>query len=206
LIAFGLPPLRLEIADGDIAAQQTDAVVNAANNAFWMGSGVAGALKARGGQAIETEAMAQGPVEPGGKSDVRRAPAARYAFTPPRDGTRGRRRAHRPGDAQQPRSGETQGIRPIAFPALAPVSAIRDRRVSPGDDRRFGARDRGQPAAPHPPGALRLLPITRSWKSPATTRPRSTAAGLPGVRVKLMNTKTPRHEDMQKKKLLVFFV
>ena len=30
-----------------------------------MGAGVAGALKARGGQAIEAEAMAQGPVEPG---------------------------------------------------------------------------------------------------------------------------------------------
>jgi O-acetyl-ADP-ribose deacetylase (regulator of RNase III) len=30
-----------------------------------MGSGVAGALKARGGQGIEAEAMAQGPVEPG---------------------------------------------------------------------------------------------------------------------------------------------
>jgi len=65
LIAFELPPLVLEIADGDIAAQHTDAVVNAANNEFWMGSGVAGALKARGGQTIEAEAMAQGPVEPG---------------------------------------------------------------------------------------------------------------------------------------------
>jgi O-acetyl-ADP-ribose deacetylase len=65
MIAFRVPPLTLEIADGDIAAQRTDAVVNAANNAFWMGSGVAGALKARGGQTIETEAMAQGPVEPG---------------------------------------------------------------------------------------------------------------------------------------------
>lgn len=65
MIAFRLPPLTFEIADGDIAAQTTDAVVNAANNAFWMGSGVAGALKARGGQTIETEAMAQGPVEPG---------------------------------------------------------------------------------------------------------------------------------------------
>ena len=65
MIAFSLPPLILEIADGDIAAQQTDAVVNAANNACWMGSGVAGALKARGGRSIEDEAMAQGPVEPG---------------------------------------------------------------------------------------------------------------------------------------------
>jgi O-acetyl-ADP-ribose deacetylase (regulator of RNase III) len=66
LIAFRIPPLILEIADGDIAAETTDAIVNAANNAFWMGAGVAGALKVRGGAAIEAEAMAQGPVEPGG--------------------------------------------------------------------------------------------------------------------------------------------
>jgi O-acetyl-ADP-ribose deacetylase (regulator of RNase III) len=65
LIAFSLPPVTLEIADGDIAAQDTDAIVNAANNAFWMGAGVAGALKSRGGASIEAEAMAQGPVEPG---------------------------------------------------------------------------------------------------------------------------------------------
>jgi O-acetyl-ADP-ribose deacetylase (regulator of RNase III) len=60
-----LPPPAIEIVEGDIAAQDTDAIVNAANNAFWMGSGVAGAIKARGGQTIEDEAMAQGPVEPG---------------------------------------------------------------------------------------------------------------------------------------------
>jgi len=65
MISFLLPPLSLEIADGDLTAENTDAVVNAANNAFWMGSGVAGALKAAGGAAIEAEAMAQGPVEPG---------------------------------------------------------------------------------------------------------------------------------------------
>jgi O-acetyl-ADP-ribose deacetylase len=65
VIAFAVPPARLEIADGDIAAQAVDAVVNAANTRFWMGAGVAGALKARGGAAIEAEAMAQGPVEPG---------------------------------------------------------------------------------------------------------------------------------------------
>jgi O-acetyl-ADP-ribose deacetylase (regulator of RNase III) len=65
LLAFALPSVTVEIADGDIAAQDTDAVVNAANNAFWMGAGVAGALKARGGASIEAEAMAQGPVEPG---------------------------------------------------------------------------------------------------------------------------------------------
>ena len=65
MIAFSLSSLTIEIADGDIAAQDVDAVVNAANNQFWMGAGVAGALKARGGTTIESEAMAQGPVEPG---------------------------------------------------------------------------------------------------------------------------------------------
>jgi len=65
LSAFPLPPLTLEIVGGDITAEATDAIVNAANNRFWMGAGVAGAIKRRGGQEIEIEAMAQGPVEPG---------------------------------------------------------------------------------------------------------------------------------------------
>ena len=63
--AYSIPPLTVEIVDDDIAAQTTDAIVNAANNVFWMGSGVAGAIKSRGGRRIEEEAMAQGPVEPG---------------------------------------------------------------------------------------------------------------------------------------------
>jgi O-acetyl-ADP-ribose deacetylase (regulator of RNase III) len=65
MLRFEIPPLTVEIVDGDIAAQDLDAVVNAANNHFWMGGGVAGALKARGGTLIETEAMAQGPAAPG---------------------------------------------------------------------------------------------------------------------------------------------
>jgi O-acetyl-ADP-ribose deacetylase (regulator of RNase III) len=65
VIAFGAPPLTLEILEGDLAAQEADAVVNAANSHFWMGAGVAGALKARGGPEIEAEAVALGPVEPG---------------------------------------------------------------------------------------------------------------------------------------------
>lgn len=57
--------MEVEIVEGDISAQDVDAVVNAANNHFWMGSGVAGAIKARGGPDIERAAMAQGPVDPG---------------------------------------------------------------------------------------------------------------------------------------------
>ena len=65
MIAFTAPPLVIEVVDGDISAQHVDAVVNAANNHFWMGAGVAGAIKARGGPEIEAEAMALGPVAVG---------------------------------------------------------------------------------------------------------------------------------------------
>jgi len=57
--------LQLTVVLGDITEQTTDAVVNAANNHLWMGSGVAGAIKAKGGEEIEREAMKLGPVEPG---------------------------------------------------------------------------------------------------------------------------------------------
>ena len=50
---------------GNIVEVVADAIVNAANAELWMGSGVAGAIKARGGQAIEDEAVRQGPIERG---------------------------------------------------------------------------------------------------------------------------------------------
>ena len=57
--------VRISITKGDITEVETDAVVNAANNHFWMGGGVAGALKRAGGGNIETEAMSRGPVPVG---------------------------------------------------------------------------------------------------------------------------------------------
>jgi O-acetyl-ADP-ribose deacetylase (regulator of RNase III) len=53
------------VTAGDLTLVQADAVVNAANNHLWMGGGVAGAIKRRGGEEIEREAMKQGPVQPG---------------------------------------------------------------------------------------------------------------------------------------------
>jgi len=50
---------------GDITDLAIDAIVNAANSDLWMGSGVAGAIKARGGKEIEREAISQGPIQPG---------------------------------------------------------------------------------------------------------------------------------------------
>jgi O-acetyl-ADP-ribose deacetylase (regulator of RNase III) len=54
--------VELEVREGDIAAVEADGIANAANDALWMGAGVAGALKRAGGDEIEREAMALGPI------------------------------------------------------------------------------------------------------------------------------------------------
>ena len=55
----------LAIERGDITDAEVDAVVNAANSELWMGAGVAGSLKRKGGVVIEEEALRQGPIEIG---------------------------------------------------------------------------------------------------------------------------------------------
>lgn len=59
-----MPPI-VEVVRGDIVVADTEAIVNAANNNFWMGAGVAGAIKNAGGNVIEEEAIGKGPVMPG---------------------------------------------------------------------------------------------------------------------------------------------
>jgi O-acetyl-ADP-ribose deacetylase (regulator of RNase III) len=53
------------IERGDITDWEVDAIVNAANSHLWMGAGVAGAIKRKGGVIIEEEAVRQGPIEVG---------------------------------------------------------------------------------------------------------------------------------------------
>jgi O-acetyl-ADP-ribose deacetylase (regulator of RNase III) len=60
-----MPELSLELVEGDITALDVDAIANAANNALWMGAGVAGAIKRAGGEEIEREAVAKAPIEVG---------------------------------------------------------------------------------------------------------------------------------------------
>ena len=54
--------LELEVVEGDIAALALNAIANAANDRLWMGAGVAGAIKKAGGEEIEREAVAKGPI------------------------------------------------------------------------------------------------------------------------------------------------
>src|ERR671924_96926 len=53
------------VVEGDIAALDVDAIANAANNQLWMGAGVAGAIKRAGGDEIERDAVAKGPISLG---------------------------------------------------------------------------------------------------------------------------------------------
>ena len=57
-----LKHLVIELMHGDITSSTADILVNAANNELWMGAGVAGAIKAKGGIDIEKEAVAKGPI------------------------------------------------------------------------------------------------------------------------------------------------
>ncbi len=57
--------MELEVVEGNIAELEVDAIANAANNHLWMGAGVAGAIKGAGGEEIEREAVAKGPIEIG---------------------------------------------------------------------------------------------------------------------------------------------
>jgi O-acetyl-ADP-ribose deacetylase (regulator of RNase III) len=53
---------RITIVEGDITAQQVDAVVNAANTRLVLGAGVAGAIREKGGPSIQAECDAIGGI------------------------------------------------------------------------------------------------------------------------------------------------
>lgn len=62
---FPIDKNSIEVVQGDITTEATDTIVNAANNHLWMGGGVAGAIKRAGGEEIEREAIALGPIDVG---------------------------------------------------------------------------------------------------------------------------------------------
>ncbi|MEW6081522.1 MAG: macro domain-containing protein [Bacillota bacterium] len=62
---FRSGPLEIQVGVGDLTEADVDAIVNAANNHLWMGGGVAGAIKRKGGTEIEREAVSKGPIAVG---------------------------------------------------------------------------------------------------------------------------------------------
>src|SRR5215510_4204887 len=58
--------MRIEIRQGDITDQpDIDAIVNAANTDLVLGSGVAGAIRRKGGDIIDEEGQRQAPIRLG---------------------------------------------------------------------------------------------------------------------------------------------
>lgn len=57
----GYGPAEVRLWRGDITELGVDAIVNAANNQGWLGSGVAGAIRRVAGDEVEREAVAQAP-------------------------------------------------------------------------------------------------------------------------------------------------
>ena len=55
----------LELVQGDITEQETDAIVNAANAQLVLGGGVAGAIRRKGGPAIQEHCNRVGPISVG---------------------------------------------------------------------------------------------------------------------------------------------
>ncbi|MCE4599052.1 MAG: macro domain-containing protein [Desulfurococcales archaeon] len=63
MICFNIPHDRiLVVIEGDITELKVDAIVNPANSLMLMGGGVAGAIKRKGGEVIEREAVRSAPV------------------------------------------------------------------------------------------------------------------------------------------------
>lgn len=57
--------IRIGLREGDITLEEVDAIVNAANSDLVLGSGVAGAIRTRGGPSIAEACAAHGPIAVG---------------------------------------------------------------------------------------------------------------------------------------------
>ncbi len=126
--------MKIEIRQGDITNQpDIDAIVNAANTELWLGSGVAGAISARGGPEIEREAVAKGPIRLGEavetiagnlpNSYVIHAAAMGYRDedrdVPKREGSQSSAEIIRLATTNSLKIADRLGCGSIAFPALA---------------------------------------------------------------------------------------
>lgn len=126
--------MTIEIRQGDISDQpDVEAIVNAANTDLAMGSGVAGAIRRRGGEEIDREARAKGPIPLGGAATtgagrlpnkwVIHAAAMGYRpedeKVPKRAGSLSSAAIIRDATVNSLKRAEEAGARSIAFPALA---------------------------------------------------------------------------------------
>lgn len=112
---------KVELLQGDLTERDTDAIVNAANNDLQLGGGVAGAIRRKGGNEIQRECDAIGPVPVGGAAITTGGRLkARYVIHAASMELGGRTTAHslRSSTAHSLRIAAQRNLKTIAFPAV----------------------------------------------------------------------------------------
>lgn len=116
-----IPLDRIEIVQGDLTEIGADAIVNAANNDLQLGGGVAGAIRRKGGPAIQAECDAIGTIPLGGAAITSGGKLkARYVIHAASMELGGRTSAAslRSSTAHALRIAAQKGLKSIAFPAV----------------------------------------------------------------------------------------
>ncbi len=112
----------LELVEGDITEQDVDAIVNAANAALVLGAGVAGAIRRKGGPAIQEECNRIGSCPVGGAVITTGGNLkARYVIhaVGPRMGEGNEDDKLRRATLSSLELADRQGVLSIAFPAIS---------------------------------------------------------------------------------------
>ena len=112
---------KILLLQGDLTEMDVDAIVNAANNDLQLGGGVAGAIRRKGGEAIQRKCDAIGSIPIGGAAittgGTLRARYVIHAASMQLGGVT-TARALRSSTAHALRIAAEQGLRSIAFPAV----------------------------------------------------------------------------------------
>jgi len=112
---------KIMLLQGDLTEMEVDAIVNAANNDLQLGGGVAGAIRRKGGDAIQRECNAIGSIPVGGAAITAGGKLrARFVIHAASMQLGGETRAHalRSATANSLRIAAEKGLHTIAFPAV----------------------------------------------------------------------------------------
>jgi O-acetyl-ADP-ribose deacetylase (regulator of RNase III) len=112
---------KIELVKGDLTEMETDAIVNAANNDLQLGGGVAGAIRRKGGDAIQAECNEIGSIPVGGAAITSGGTLkARFVIHAASMQLGGRTTAHdlRASTAHSLRIAAQKGLKTIGFPAI----------------------------------------------------------------------------------------
>jgi O-acetyl-ADP-ribose deacetylase len=115
------PLTKIRMAVGDLTESDADAIVNAANNDLKLGGGVAGAIRRKGGAAIQQECNEIGSIPVGGAAITGAGSLrARFVIHAASMQLGGQTSAHalRSSTAHSLRIAAERGLKSIAFPAV----------------------------------------------------------------------------------------